>query len=60
MKLNMSEQNVNSIIRQINQVNKQIGSVEPHGLTPNDLYDERDRLVDELSTMVNMKIEDKI
>ena len=57
--LNVSEQNVNSIIRQINQVNKQIGSVEPHGLTPNDLYDERDRLVDELSTMVNIKFETK-
>ena len=57
--LTVSEQNVNSIIRQINQVNKQIGSVEPHGLTPNDLYDERDRLVDELSTMVNIKFETK-
>ena len=26
---------------------------------PNDLYDERDRLVDELSTMVNIKFEAK-
>ena len=57
--LDVSEQSVNSIIRQINQVNKQIGSVEPHGLTPNDLYDERDRLVDELSSMVNIKFEKK-
>ena len=40
-------------------MNKQIGSVEPHGYLPNDLYDERDRLVDELSTMVNVKIETK-
>ena len=29
--IDISEQNVNSILRQINQVNKQIGSVEPHG-----------------------------
>ena len=57
--LDIGEQNVNSILRQINQVNKQIGSVEPHGYLPNDLYDERDRLVDELSTMVNVKIEVK-
>ena len=57
--IDISEQNVNSILRQINQVNKQIGSVEPHGYLPNDLYDERDRLVDELSTMVNVKIEEK-
>ena len=57
--IDISEKNVNSILRQINQVNKQIGSVEPHGYLPNDLYDERDRLVDELSTMVNVKIEGK-
>ena len=57
--MDISEKNVNSILRQINQVNKQIGSVEPHGYLPNDLYDERDRLVDELSTMVNVKIEEK-
>ena len=57
--INISEQNVNSILRQINQVNKQIGDVEPHGMLPNDLYDERDRLIDELSTMVNIKVESK-
>src|SRR3954452_1599749 len=57
--IDISEQNVNSILRQINQVNEQIGSVEPHGYLPNDLYDERDRLVDELSTMANVKIEVK-
>ena len=57
--LYIGEKNVNSILRQINQVNKQIGSVEPHGYLPNDLYDERDRLVDELSTMVNVRIERK-
>lgn len=50
---------VNSLLRQINSVNKQIGSVEPHGYLPNDLYDERDRLVDELSTYMNIKVEAK-
>lgn len=57
--IDISQTNVNSLLRQINQVNKQIGSVEPHGYLPNDLYDERDRLVDELSSMVNVKIEAK-
>ncbi|KAA9022055.1 flagellar hook-associated protein FlgK [Niallia endozanthoxylica] len=54
-----SEHNVNSVLRQINMLNKQISDVEPHGLLPNDLYDERDRLLDELSTMVNIKVESK-
>ncbi|MFE8696496.1 flagellar hook-associated protein FlgK [Cytobacillus sp. FJAT-53684] len=57
--INVTEQRMNSLLRQINQVNKQIGSIEPHGYLPNDLYDQRDRLVDELSSMVNVKIEPK-
>lgn len=57
--IDVSEQRINSVLRQINQVNKQIGEIEPHGYLPNDLYDERDRLVDELSTMVNVKVEPK-
>jgi flagellar hook-associated protein 1 len=48
---------VNSIVKQIHAVNEQIGSVEPHGYLPNDLYDERDRLIDELSTLVNIKVD---
>ncbi|WP_223701303.1 flagellar hook-associated protein FlgK [Sutcliffiella deserti] len=46
---------VNSLTQQINNLNKQIGETEPHGYLPNDLYDERDRLVDELSQIVNIK-----
>lgn len=47
---------VNSLVYQLNNVNQQIGSVEPHGYLPNDLYDERDRLIDQLSSMVNIKV----
>lgn len=47
----------NSILYQIDQVNKQIGSVEPHGYLPNDLYDERDRLIDQLSSIMNVKVD---
>ncbi len=48
---------VNSLTRQINNINKQIASVEPHGYLPNDLYDVRDLLVDRLSEIVNVKVE---
>ncbi|MDL4839218.1 flagellar hook-associated protein FlgK [Aquibacillus rhizosphaerae] len=46
----------NSIVDQINNLNKQIGDVEPHGHVPNDLYDERDRLIDSLSTIANISV----
>lgn len=48
---------VNSILKQIAELNQQIGEVEPNGYLPNDLYDERDRLVDQLSTYLNVKVE---
>ncbi|MFK2826312.1 flagellar hook-associated protein FlgK [Bacillus sp. B190/17] len=48
---------VNSILEQISGINKQISEIEPHGYLPNDLYDERDRLVDQLSQHVNIKVE---
>lgn len=57
--LENTEDNINSMLKQINQLNKQIGAVEPNGYLPNDLYDERDRLLDSLSTMMNIKVESK-
>jgi flagellar hook-associated protein 1 FlgK len=54
--VNISVEQINSIARQINNVNKQIAAVEPHGYLPNDLYDERDRLIDQLSEMVEIKV----
>ena len=41
---------VNSILKQIAELNNQIQQVEPNGYMPNDLYDARDVLLDELST----------
>lgn len=46
----------NSLLRQINELNQQIKKVEPHGYLPNDLYDDRDRLIDELSQIVNVNV----
>ncbi|MRH41970.1 flagellar hook-associated protein FlgK [Aquibacillus halophilus] len=47
---------INSIVDQINNINKQVGEIEPHGHVPNDLYDERDRLVDRLSSIANISV----
>ncbi len=46
----------NSILNQINEINKNIKAIEPHGLVSNDLYDDRDRLIDELSGIVNIDV----
>ncbi|OXT16876.1 flagellar hook-associated protein FlgK [Bacillus sp. OG2] len=48
---------VNSLLKQIGDLNQQIGEVEPHGYLPNDLYDQRDLLVDQLSKQMNIKVE---
>ena len=55
--LDVTVSEVNSLARQINNLNNQIASVEPHGYLPNDLYDQRDNLVDQLSKIVNLKVE---
>lgn len=55
--ITVTEKEINSLSEQINNINNQIASVEPHGLLPNDLYDERDRLVDQLSSLVNIKVD---
>ncbi|MBP0726744.1 flagellar hook-associated protein FlgK [Bacillus sp. RG28] len=54
--IDVETQNVNSLLDQIQNVNKQIADVEPHGMLPNDLYDERDRLLDKLSGLVSIKV----
>ena len=43
---------INSLAKQLSSINKQISEIEPHGYLPNDLYDERDLLVDQLSKLV--------
>ncbi len=47
---------INSLLRQIADLNKQIGDVEPHGYLPNDLYDQRDELIDRLSEFLQIKV----
>ena len=54
--INYSIDDINSLLRQINDINQQIQKIEPHGFLANDLYDERDRLIDELSQYMNIKV----
>ena len=50
-----TQREINSLLLQINTLNRQIGDAEPHGYVTNDLYDERDSLLDRLSSLVNIK-----
>ncbi|ALC86355.1 flagellar biosynthesis protein FlgK [Bacillus sp. FJAT-22090] len=52
-----STDDVNSILKQIASMNEQIQAIEPNGYMPNDLYDARDKLLDELSQFFPIEIE---
>lgn len=54
--INAEVANVNSVLKQIAELNKQIASIEPNGYLPNDLYDARDTLVDQLSQYFPVEI----
>lgn len=54
--LNVATDHINSLLKQVNDINRQIGEIEPHGYLPNDLYDRRDTLVDELSQYVDIEV----
>jgi len=48
---------VNGLLDQINDLSKQISSICAVGMTPNDLMDSRDLLIDKLSTKFGIKID---
>jgi len=54
--MNVKQTEFNSLLDQINQLNRQIGEIEPHGHVANDLYDERDRLLDQLSSIADISV----
>ncbi|RST77478.1 flagellar hook-associated protein FlgK [Siminovitchia acidinfaciens] len=47
---------INSILKNIDALNTRIAEVEPLGFIPNNLYDERDKLVDELSQYIDIQV----
>lgn len=55
--INVATDRINSLLRQIAAINKQVQEVEPNGLVPNDLYDARDVLIDELNSYIPVSIE---
>ncbi|MDQ7861641.1 hypothetical protein RCO48_13420 [Peribacillus frigoritolerans] len=58
--INVKANEINTLISSIDQLNQQISKVEPHGYIPNDLYDKRDVLVDNLSQLVSIKVNNVI
>jgi flagellar hook-associated protein 1 len=54
--IKVTTNNLNSILKKIADLNDQINTVEPNGYLPNDLYDARDKLVDELNELIPVSI----
>lgn len=54
--IDVTVSDANSLLRQINQINEEVRKIEAHGSISNDLYDERDRLIDQLSEVMNIKV----
>lgn len=54
--IDVSATDINSMLQQLASLNKQISDVEPNGYLPNDLYDTRDMLLDELSMYIPIEI----
>ncbi|MBY0223503.1 MULTISPECIES: flagellar hook-associated protein FlgK [Sporosarcina] len=54
--IGVSTKDINSILTQIGELNRQIAEVEPNGYLPNDLYDARDGLLDQLSTYLPIEV----
>lgn len=53
--VNVKSLEINSLGQQIASLNSQISNIVPHGYTPNDLFDQRDVLLDRLSKLVEVK-----
>jgi flagellar hook-associated protein 1 FlgK len=54
--INTKTSEVNSLAKQIASINDQISRLVPNNYQPNDLYDQRDVLIDQLSKIVNVQV----
>jgi flagellar hook-associated protein 1 len=54
--IDVTAKEINSVLRDINSLNKQITDAEALGDLPNDLYDRRDLMVDKLAGLANIKV----
>ncbi|QCJ42385.1 flagellar hook-associated protein FlgK [Bacillus sp. S3] len=50
------QSSINSLSSQISSLNDQISRLVPNNYQPNDLYDQRDVLIDQLSKLVDVKV----
>ena len=57
-KLNEDVEEVNDMLEQLKKLDKQIKIVEGSGKTPNDLMDERDKVLDDLSMKLDLNNDD--
>ncbi|MEW9669528.1 flagellar hook-associated protein FlgK [Ammoniphilus sp. 3BR4] len=46
----------NQLAEELRKVNEDISRLVPHGYTPNDLYDRRDQIIDQLSKFVDVTV----
>lgn len=46
---------INDLLTRISDINRQVGDAEPLGVLPNELYDERDRYMDELAQYMSFE-----
>ncbi|GIN89272.1 flagellar hook-associated protein 1 [Siminovitchia terrae] len=56
LQIETDQEAINSILKNIDALNKRIAEMEPLGFIPNNLYDERDLLVDELSKYMDIQV----
>lgn len=56
MNIQVKTNEAQTIVDQIVNLNKKIGDLVPHGYRPNDLYDQRDVLLDRLSKMMDITV----
>ncbi|TMN21356.1 flagellar hook-associated protein FlgK [Lentibacillus cibarius] len=55
-RIDLTKNRANTILEKVNSINKQVKNIETNGQLANDLYDERDRLIDELSGIVKIDV----
>lgn len=53
---NIKVQEINSIADRLSEINAQIARLKPHGYATNDLDDQRDYLIDQLSKLVDVEV----
>src|SRR5699024_6627051 len=54
--LSQTAGSANTFLEGIHDLNEEIKNLETNGYIPNDLYDRRDRLIDQLSKMINIEV----